>query len=764
MKFFLSRARRLGKKTPSTKLHIDTLESRELLTGSLSSTIASALALVPDSAVTDRAVQNGNWSDPNTWQNGIVPNPNENVLIPAQLSVTLDTTTNSVHAVRVDGTLQFASNLDTNLLVDTLVVNAGGSLVIGTANNPIAAANHAQITFTSNGPIDTAWDPNSLSRGLISIGNVTMYGAATTPFVTLARDALAGTTTLVLTQPPTNWHVGDQIVLGGTYAKSNQDETLQILGIQGTRITVSPLAYSHRSFGQAPVYLTDVVRNIVLQSQDQTAIGNRGHVMFLTNSADIHYVEFLGLDRTDKSQPINDPQLDANGQLIPGTGTNPRGRYAVNFYEVGTDPTTTPAVVDGSTVVNSPGWGFVNHSSYVNFTNDVTFNVNGASFVTEAGDEIGSFSNNLAIHSVGTGAEDFYDPTRVPLQDWAHEGDGFWAQGNGVSFTGNIAIGQAAAGYYYFNRAYTLPVQDVTPSQAPLTGFSGNLAVACDYAVFIRYETNGGTIDNLTVSNCITGYKQQYCGGITLQNSHLYGTHFSDYGIFLPVESASGFVATNDIVIGYPVGIRFSEEYDQQLIGGTWNNSHDIEIPTSFASGRSITITNPTFASTSNPKHYDIFWVDELNNVLSRNINTLFAPDVVLYNGQQLFAPWQSGLFVPFPVQISGVPPVPRGLIGKTNLQLLASYGICMGGAIAPPSLPGGPRTNGTVGAVVTYPSLVTLASAWRVSTPYGYHLVYQLADGTVIGGGKHALASGWNIFVVTVEGLPHALFVYEGS
>jgi hypothetical protein len=763
MKFFSSRAGRPEKKRPSTKLHFDTLESRELLTGSLSSTIASTLALVPDSAVTDRAIQNGNWSDPNTWQNGVVPGANENVLIPAQLSVSLDTTTNPVHTVRVDGTLQFANNQDTNLLVDTLVVNVGGSLVIGTASNPIAAADRAQITFTSNGPIDTVWDPNSLSRGLISAGNVTMYGARTTAYVSLSRDALVGSTTLVLSQTPTNWQIGDEIVLGGTFAKSNQDETLQILGIQGTRVTVSPVAYSHRSFGQAPVYVTDLARNIVLQSQDQTVIGNRGHVMFLSNATSIRYVEFLGLDRTDKSQPINDPQLDANGQLIPGTGTNPRGRYAVNFYELGTDSTTAPAVVDGSSVVNSPGWGFVNHSSYVNFTNDVAFNVNGASFVTEAGDEIGSFDRNLAIHSVGTGAEDFYDPTRVPLQDWAHEGDGFWAQGNGASFTGNVAIGQVAAGYYYFNRPYTLPVQDVTPSAAPLTGFSGNLAVGCDYGAFIRYETNGGTIDNLTVSSCITGYKQQYCDGMAVQNSHLYGTRFSDYGIFLAVESASDFVARNDVVIGYSAGIRFSEEYDQQLVGGIWNNRHNIEIPTCFSTGRSITITNPTFVPSTNPKHYDIFWVNELKNVLTRNINTFFAPDVVLYNGQQLFAPWQSALFVPFPAEIRGVPAIPAGLIGKTNLQLLATYGICMGGTIAPPSLPGGPSTNGTIGLVVTYPTVVSLSSPWRTSTRSGYQLVYQLADGTVITGPTYTLTTGWNMLVVTVGGVPHAFFVYEG-
>jgi hypothetical protein len=251
---------------------------------------------------------------------------------------------------------------------------------------------------------------------------------------------------------------------------------------------------------------------------------------------------------------------------------------------------------------------------------------------------------------------------------------------------------------------------------------------------------------------------------MTVQNSHLYGSRFSDYGIFLAVESASDFVARNDVVTGYPVGIRFSEEYDQQLIGGIWNNSHDMEIPTSFASGRSITITNPTFASTNNPKHYDIFWVNELKNALTRNINTLFAPDVVLYNGQQLFAPWQSALFVPFPAQISGAPPIPRALIGRTNLQLLAAFGICMGGAIAPPSLSGGPRTNGTIGLVVTYPTVVSLSSAWRTNTRYGYQLVYQLADGTVITGGTHTLSVGWNIFVVLVEDVPHALFVFEGS
>ena len=36
---------------------------------------------MPDSAVTDRAVQNGNWSDPNTWLNHQVPASGANVWI-----------------------------------------------------------------------------------------------------------------------------------------------------------------------------------------------------------------------------------------------------------------------------------------------------------------------------------------------------------------------------------------------------------------------------------------------------------------------------------------------------------------------------------------------------------------------------------------------------------------------------------------------------------------------------------------------------------
>jgi hypothetical protein len=744
----------------SARLRLEALESRELLSVDLS---AAALALVPTNAVTAQAVRSGNWSDPGTWLNRIVPAASANVLIPNQVSVTLDGTTNSVHWVRVDGTLQFATNVDTNLVIDTVVVTMNGALVIGTASNPISAQHHALITFTANGPINTAWDPNFLSRGLVAMGTVTMYGAATTPFVTLAQNATQGATTLTLSAAPTNWHIGDEIVLGGTYAKANEDEDLRILGIQGNQVTVSTLSYAHTASNSVPVYLTDVTRNIVMQSQNPSVIGDRGHVLLMcSDMTNIHYAEFLGLDRTDKSQPINDPKLDANGRLVGGTGTNPRYLYALGIWD-GNDRSLPPGIVDGSTVVGSPGWGFVNHSSNVNFTNDVAFNVSGASFVAEAGDEVGSFSHDLAIHSLGTGAEDFYDPSRVPLQDWAHEGDGFWLQGNGVSVTNNVAIGQAAAGFYYFVKPYTLPVQDVTPSTAPLAGFQNNLAESDDYGAFLRYESNGGTVDGFTAHNCITGFKEQYCAGITLRNSFLYGSPFSDYGIFLPVEAAQGFVAQNNLISGWPVGIHFSEEYSQTLLGGTFsNNQIDIEIPNAIAAGRSITISNPTFSPSTARNHFDIFWLQEFNAVFSRSISAFFVPDIVIYNSVQLYAPWQNANYVPFAQQPSGFPLLPASLMGKTNSQLLGLYGLAMGGSLAPTSLSLGVRTNGTAGPLAAFRPNVSLASAARTDHLTGYQLQYTVANGpTITVPGSFNLIPGWNTVTILVSGGPATFIVF---
>src|SRR6185295_424400 len=158
-------------------------------------------------------------------------------------------------------------------------------------------------------------------------------------------------------------------------------------------------------------------------------------------------------------QRVMVPVLDANGnpvvvdgvtQLQPArTGLNPRGRYAVHFHRTGIEDHDHATTISDSSVVDSPGWGIVNHSSNVDVTGNVVFNALGSAYVTEAGDEIGSFDGNIAIHSQGSGAG---IESRQRFQDFGHQGNGFWLQGGGVSVTNNVVAGQRAQAYVFFPR------------------------------------------------------------------------------------------------------------------------------------------------------------------------------------------------------------------------------------------------------------------------------------------------------------------------
>ena len=136
------------------------------------------LDLAPISEATHVAVNNGSWFDPNTWAGGETPGEGAKVVIPHGLSVTYDGESSvSLFTVRVDGGLTFATDKDTFMEVDTFIVTPSGKLTIGTIENPVAAGVETVIQIADNGPIDVAWDPMLLSRGLISHGEVEIHGA-----------------------------------------------------------------------------------------------------------------------------------------------------------------------------------------------------------------------------------------------------------------------------------------------------------------------------------------------------------------------------------------------------------------------------------------------------------------------------------------------------------------------------------------------------------------------------------------------------------
>ena len=385
----------------------------------------------------------------------------------------------------------------------------------------------------------TNYDPNKVYDETVTtykiVNNVT---TATTALLKGAAYFDVKTTSI------NNWKPGDRIVIAGTdqnavnsgTGKSSDEEGLikEITDLGGGqsrvyyRVSVvvgadpknplkpaveirSQLQFNHLVpldpatnlplAGQS-IQVANISRNVIIQSENPYQIMARGHVMFMhTTDVNVCGVGFYGLGRSDKRTVVDDPQfytqalidaekltntlLDLNakpGDLISGTGLNPRGRYAVHFHRAGIDETnpinpvltsTMPAEICDSAVVDSPGWGIVNHSSYVNVDNNVAFNVVGASFATEAGNELGRFVGNLAIKGIGANNGEGIE-SRKFKQDFGFMGDGFWFQGPSVDVRDNISVSQKHDGFVFFtvglDQKYTFIKRDAANNAIDSTG------------------------------------------------------------------------------------------------------------------------------------------------------------------------------------------------------------------------------------------------------------------------------------------------------
>lgn len=336
------------------------------------------------------ATQSGNWTDPTTW-GGSAPNTDDRVLIPANVTVTVDAQiAKEFKSIRIaqQGKLKFATNVNTELRTEYLVsappvvnangtvITAGGSLEIGTANDKIAANVRAELVFAERGGTSKQFDPERFVPGAVLMGKSQMHGADKTAWLALSAQALMGDSQLVLKSTPNGWNVGDQLAIAGTdlndYAS---DEVVTITSINGTTIGISPALSKNHTAPSAisslvEIHVANLTRNIVVSSEDPSvsAIGGdpyhkpRGHMMFMhTLDVELKFMSTKNTGRTDKRIILDD--WDATGlprdpqslPLVPNGYKNPRGKYSIHFHRGGTSPTLTPARVEGCVVNNDPG-------------------------------------------------------------------------------------------------------------------------------------------------------------------------------------------------------------------------------------------------------------------------------------------------------------------------------------------------------------------------------------------------------------------------
>ena len=405
------------------------------------------------------AVQNGVWHNPNTWDTGVVPTDNATVMIPANRQVTISTELEARHKfIHVDGNLFIAINNNTALKVETLFVGEQGYFRIGLPNNRVNPTKTAQITFISDDqPIDRSWDTAQVTRGMMTMGLVRAYGQIKTHMLEFKQDLVAGQSSITFTNEtiPSDWETGDKLVIAGTSFErvqdSFEDEELTIANISGNTIQFeTPVQYDHiRLREDQSLHFAHLTRNIIFKSESTDLINQRrAHMMFMRPNVDIEHAAIIGLGRTDKSKPLDEIIVDVDNNIITtGPRNNVRGRYAIHFHKNGyaADVNSAPSNILGCVVQNTQGWGFVNHSSHVNFEENVCHDFVGSAFVTESGDELGNFTNNIAIKGTGDGV---YLPSRMvfnnaerplPLSDFAFGGDGFWFQGPAVRAVNNVA-------------------------------------------------------------------------------------------------------------------------------------------------------------------------------------------------------------------------------------------------------------------------------------------------------------------------------------
>jgi hypothetical protein len=444
--------------------------------------------LVDDCEATHRAVADGAWGDPKTWDKKTVPSTGARVVIPVKRTVTVAGRHDQARLdwLRVDGTLRFDPKAETGLKVVTLVGNVQSTIEIGTEKQRVRAGKTARLILGDRGARGDAQrrqDPYDLGGGLVSHGRVRICGALCTSHATPTAVPNKGDTQVRFARAPVGWKAGDTLLFPGLDMQQNgrdvgvdpwtgrhlpagrhQDEerSIRALSADGKTVTVDrALAYRHGGIygasGAVPV--GNLSRNVVIESENTKDVRRRGHTMFMhTQDVVLDSVLFRELGRTNVEGELTSPRVK-KGKLEAGTDANSIGRYAVHFHiRWGAIYKQRPFVVRNCAVVGSPKLGVVNHGGYGLVDDNVSYRVRGSHFFTENGSEIGRFKGNLAVRSHGTGFDTGDDDGQPIPRRYAydhplnigHGGHGFWLQGGGVDVTDNVAIGHSYSAFGFF--------------------------------------------------------------------------------------------------------------------------------------------------------------------------------------------------------------------------------------------------------------------------------------------------------------------------
>ena len=530
--------------TPDFLIHMDHA------TSSHNTMDDAMLALVPHTDATHIAVTDGDWSNAATWDTGSVPGMGAVVLVPRNRTVIYDVATAvRLDRCRVDGVLKIALDQSTEMLVETLIVQRGGSFLQGDG----AGARLPEVyshTVTISGrdyrtspnaasDINLATDPMLLGRGIISNGTWRAFAAFKDPFVWTADDSAprAGDTSVILSQAATGWTVGDSIIIPGTAVdldsndtNFNYDEERVITSITTTNVAndtlhfSAALSYDHhhhysatsRTDLQTPIIAKD--RNIVIKSEETSPVYRRGHTMCMHGAAvmDLWGIRFDELGRTNKGKNQN-VGIKSGNNFMDWTGatstftarSNIAARYPCHGHILGYQKPEVPLVRD-CIVDGTPGWGYAHHDCEMDLHKNVTYRFSGTGMVAEQGSETGVWVENISCGLVSDDGS--YGAPKGAIGNAGKQGDigrngyGFFYRGRAIRAVGNIAIA-CTWGHVFYHRHTASPTINTRLDTARVNVSYGDINIfdrdSVDTIEVNRYPITNFK-DNIAIG-CYTG-------------------------------------------------------------------------------------------------------------------------------------------------------------------------------------------------------------------------------------------------------------------
>ena len=402
-----------------------------------------------------RSARDGRWSEPSTWEGGLVPAARSRVQVRTGHCVVYDILSDfAVRSIHVAGTLRFDPEKDTRLEVGLIKIQSGddpgesgfdceshaatapkpgqarAAMEVGTPDHPVAAGRKAVIRLAAVSGLDPDECPAIVCCG----GRMDFHGTELKrTWVKLGASAEKGSTSVLLALQASGWRVGDRVIVTATkhrivadgdvpsVAAQPETEERTIRSIDGAKLELdAPLQFKHQVRDSLRGEVALLSRNVVVESADPDGI--RGHTMYHRNSSgSISYAEFRHLGKFGKL-----------------------GKYSLHFHKVGD-------TMRGSSVVGASIWDSRNRWITIHGTNGlvvrdcVGYRSVGHGFFLEDGTEVENIlDGNLAVQAC----------QGKPLPDQVlkfdrNEGAGFWWASSRNAFVRNVAVECDQYGFRY---------------------------------------------------------------------------------------------------------------------------------------------------------------------------------------------------------------------------------------------------------------------------------------------------------------------------